>query len=93
MNRADGFGTVHRKIQHEDEPTRRSIEFHVRKVREVETGGMPTPLYSPITFEMNKQYTSFGCLHGSTSRLFVPLFEQKPKQIQLVTSEDLSDIF
>jgi hypothetical protein len=32
-------------------------------------------------------------LHGSTSRLFVPLFEQKPKQIPLVTSEDLSDIF
>lgn len=93
VNRADGFATVHRKIQHEDEPTRRSIEFHVRKVREVETGGMPTPLYSPISFEMNKQYTSFGCLQGSTSRLFVPLFEQQPAQIPLIPSTDLSEIF
>jgi hypothetical protein len=93
VNRADGFVTVHRKIQHEDEPTRRTIDFHVRKVREVESGGMPTPLFSPLTFEMNKHYTSFGCLQGSSSRLFVPLFEQRPQQIPLETSTDLSKIF
>ena len=93
VNRADGFATIHRKIQHEDEPTRRTIEFHMRKVREVETGGQPTGIYKPVLFEMSRQFTSFGCLQGDNSRLFVPLFEQRPQQIPLEETTDLSDIF
>lgn len=93
VNRADGFLSLHRKIQHQDEPTRRTIEFHVRKVREVETGGQPTGLYSPVLFEMSRQFTSFGALQGSNSRLFIPIFEQRPVQTLVLPSEDISDIF
>jgi hypothetical protein len=59
VNRADCFITIHRKVQAPDPMTRKTTEFHVRKVREVKTGGSPTPLDSPILFAMNVSKTSF----------------------------------
>lgn len=59
VNRADDFLTFHRKIQHPEPDVRRTIEFHVRKIRETETGGEPTPLDRPILFEMNGARNSF----------------------------------
>ena len=59
VNRADDFLTFHRKIQHDDPIMRKTIEFHVRKIRETETGGEPTPLYEPIMFEMNGAKNTF----------------------------------
>jgi hypothetical protein len=35
------------------------MELHVRKVREVETGGMPTPIDRPILFEMGQSDVTF----------------------------------
>lgn len=59
VNRADDFLTFHRKIQHPEPDIRRTVEFHVRKIRETETGGEPTPLDSPVRFEMNGARNSF----------------------------------
>ena len=59
VNRADCFITIHRKVQHPDHSQRKVTEFHVRKVRDVETGGEPTSLDDPIRFEMNTSRTAF----------------------------------
>ena len=59
VNRADCFLTIHRKVQAPDPHTRSMTELHVRKVREVETGGQPTPLEEPIKFTINLSHTGF----------------------------------
>lgn len=59
VNRADCFITIHRKVQHPIPADRKITELHVRKVRDVETGGEPTPLEDPIRFEMNTSRTAF----------------------------------
>lgn len=59
LNRCDMFLTFHRKVQHEDEYVRRTMELHVRKMREQESGGRPTASDSPILFEMSGDSTSF----------------------------------
>lgn len=49
-NRADDVFTIHRYTQH---PTDWMIsEIHVRKVKEVETGGRPTSIEAPIKLRM-----------------------------------------
>lgn len=51
-NKADDFGTVHRLVGH---PTDYMItEFHVRKIKETDTGGRVTPIDTPVKFEMYK---------------------------------------
>lgn len=49
--KADDFITIHRKVN--DELEWRKTEIHVRKIKEVETGGRPTPLNDPFLMEMN----------------------------------------
>ena len=71
VNRADGFLTFHRKIQHPIPQVRRTMEVHVRKCRETETGGEPTSLDKPILLEMNNSRTSFRLSNGQN--LFPPL--------------------
>jgi len=48
VNRADDFWVIHRYLQHPTEWINSLI--HVRKVKEVETGGRPTPIDDPIKF-------------------------------------------
>lgn len=56
-NKADDFLTIHRITQH---PTDWMVtEVHVRKIKDTETGGKPTPLDSPVKFEMYKGETAF----------------------------------
>lgn len=56
-NKADDFLTVHRVVGH---PTEWMItELHVRKIKETDTGGRPTPFDSPVKFEMYKGGTAF----------------------------------
>lgn len=46
VNRADDFIVIHRYIQH---PTEWMVNhIHIRKVKEIETGGRPTPIDEPI---------------------------------------------
>ena len=59
VNRADCFLTIHRKVQSPDHNTRKLTELHVRKVRETETGGYPTPIEEPYLMIMNSSQTGF----------------------------------
>lgn len=48
-NKADDFVTIHRLTQH---PTDWMItEFHIRKIKDTETGGRPSGLDAPVKFE------------------------------------------
>ena len=75
VNRSDCFITLHRKIQHPDVLQRRCIEMHVRKVREVDTGGKPTPYAQPMIFELNSTQSGFS-MHAPNQKLFTSLGEQ-----------------
>lgn len=46
VNRADDFMVIHRYTQHPSDWTQSHI--HIRKIKETETGGRPTPLDDPI---------------------------------------------
>ena len=72
VNRADCFMTIHRKVQAPDHEIRKMSELHVRKVREVETGGQPTPLEDPYVFCMNLSHTGFTNRIGKRS-LYEPI--------------------
>ena len=71
VNRCDSFLTFHRKIQSPDHDVRKTTELHVRKVREVETGGEPTPFDEPFRMIMNSSMTGYFCPAGGR-RLFTP---------------------
>lgn len=77
VNRADCFVTFHRKIQAPDPSIRKTMEFHVRKVRETETGGQPTSFDEPIYFEITPDHTGFyGQIGG---QLYRGLFDKQPE--------------
>tara|TARA_R110000751_G_scaffold192009_1_gene297605 strand:+ start:3124 stop:4941 length:1818 start_codon:yes stop_codon:yes gene_type:complete len=82
VNRADCFLTIHRKVQSQDHNIRRMSELHVRKVREVETGGLPTGYDNPYILTMNSSMTGF---HGWLSKesLFQPIDIQEDKPFEL----------
>jgi hypothetical protein len=75
VNRADCFITVHRKIQAEDHNLRKTTEWHVRKIREVETGGSPTPLSEPLNFRINTSATGFY-IEKTGDPLFAPISKE-----------------
>jgi len=57
VNRADDFWVVHRYVQH---PTDYMItHLHIRKVKEVETGGRPTPMDEPIQLRAIKNNVGY----------------------------------
>ena len=72
VNRADCFMTIHRKVQAMDPEIRKMSELHVRKVRDVETGGKPTPLDDPYCIMMNLSHTGFTTRIGQRA-LFKPI--------------------
>lgn len=100
VNRCDSFLTVHRKVQSPDHQIRKTTELHVRKVRNVETGGMQTPYNEPILFEMNTQATGFHVVGDGYKKLFAPIsndFDKyktfnKPEPMEIDLGE-LKDIF
>ena len=82
VNRADCFLTIHRKVQSQDPSIRKLSELHVRKVREGETGGQPTPLDEPYKVVMNLSHTGFtGWL--SKTPLFQPITISAPTQMPM----------
>ena len=81
VNRADCFITIHRKVQAGDTDTKRTAEFHVRKVRETETGGQPTPFDEPLKFVLNTQGTGFR-IKTTFKELFDPIqLKTEPEQM------------
>lgn len=59
-NRADDVFTIHRYTQHPTEWMYSDI--HVRKVKEVETGGRPTPIEEPVRLRMVRNNVGFEFL-------------------------------
>ena len=88
VNRADCFLTIHRKVQSPDHNIRKLTEIHVRKVRETETGGYPTPIEEPYTMIMNSSQTGFV-----SWLLKKPLFESIHFQSDKQNCIDFSDFF
>jgi hypothetical protein len=80
VNRSDDFLTFHRKVQAQDPLDRRTIEFHVRKVRETESGGTPTSVDDPIRFQMNTANSGFVDPYGKP--LFKSIFETRSEAVQ-----------
>ena len=89
VNRADCFITIHRKVQSPDHNIRKMSEFHVRKVREVETGGQPTPLDEPYRLLMNLSHTGFNSWE-TRGQLFQPIHFEGDKQNTIDFSEIIS---
>jgi len=81
VNRADCFITIHRKVQAPDHNIKKTTELHIRKVRETETGGQPTPIDDPITFTMNTSHTAFR-INTTGSELFQGVDKQFDKYKQ-----------
>lgn len=81
VNRCDNFLTFHRKIQHPEPHMRKTMEFHVRKIRETETGGSPTSYMEPILFEMNATKTGFTNSRGKL--MFESFGSGAPKQEEI----------
>lgn len=80
VNRSDDFCTFHRKVQAQDSIDRRTIEFHVRKIRETETGGSPTGVDDPIRFQMNLHNTGFVDSYGKP--LFTSILDERQQSVQ-----------
>jgi len=92
VNKSDNFLTFHRKIQHPEADMRRTVEVHVRKVREVESGGEPTSLDFPVLFEMNRQ--NVGFLNKFTGKpMFQSILKDEPVQKFIFEPSDIHDIF
>ena len=82
VNRADNFLTFHRKVNHDEPNMKRTMEFHVRKIRETETGGCPTGDSQPLTWRMSLDGTAF--INTKGDKLFTPLeIEEKQSEINL----------
>lgn len=72
-NKADDFLTIHRVTQH---PTDWMItEIHVRKIKDTETGGRPTPLDFPVKLEMYKNQCAFKERLDMGGELIDPIYE------------------
>lgn len=72
-NKADSFITIHRLTQHPDDWM--VTELHVRKIKDTETGGRPTPLEAPAKFEMYKGGCAFKERKEDGSRAIDPIAE------------------
>lgn len=72
VNRADDFWVIHRYLQHPTEWINSLI--HVRKVKEVESGGRPTPIEDPI--KLSSIPNNVGFEINGKKLIDVPLKEQ-----------------
>tara|TARA_R110001592_G_scaffold14653_1_gene65332 strand:- start:17492 stop:18415 length:924 start_codon:yes stop_codon:yes gene_type:complete len=79
VNRADDFMVIHRYIQHPADWTQSHI--HVRKVKEIETGGKPTSMDDPIRFQSMAGNVGFQ-INGNVI-LEKPIREEFKKVINL----------
>jgi len=77
-NRADDFFTVHRYVQHATDWM--WTEIHVRKIKETETGGIATPMDSPVRIRIVKGNCGFESDDG-----FNPVLDSYTPQISIIT--------
>ena len=58
VNRSDEFFVIHRYTQHPQHWI--YTDIHVRKIKELESGGRPTPLEDPVRLESTKGNCGFA---------------------------------
>jgi len=81
-SKASDFMTFHRKVQ--DSTEFRKMEIHVRKVKDTDTGGRPTPFVEPVILEMHD-----GCKYlESTGR--DPMAEWRGRDTQVKITANTS---
>ena len=80
--KADDFLTIHRRPNHTEKW--KDTEIHVRKIKETETGGRPSPFEEPFVFQMNDG-CGFATLQGfnpiAKMRNTSPIPKEEPKSI------------
>ena len=64
-NKADDFITCHRLTQHPNEWN--IMQIHIRKIKEMETGGRPTPMDEPVLIEMIPGGFGFQSVNSKTN--------------------------
>lgn len=64
-NKADDFITCHRLTQHPHEWM--VMQLHIRKIKEMETGGRPTPMDEPVLIEMISGGYGFQSVNSKTN--------------------------
>ncbi len=80
--KADDFLTIHRRPNHELDW--RKTEIHVRKIKEVETGGRPSPFQEPFVFQMDDGCgfsTPDGFNPIAKLRNMPPMPQEEPKSV------------
>lgn len=68
-NKADNTIVIHRQIWSKIPEEKFVTEIHVRKVRNQEVGGEPTPFDSPIRIKYRKDRTGFDIEHSYESKV------------------------
>jgi hypothetical protein len=84
-NKADGFLTIHRHLQHPKEWM--ITEIHNRKVKETETGGRVTPQLQPIKMTLNKNMCGFTVMNEmgySCDPIATFQSKNKPTQTEII---------
>ena len=61
VNRADDFMVIHRYIQHPKDWM--FTHLHIRKIKDVDTGGRPTSIDDPIQFKSIRNNVGFEINH------------------------------
>lgn len=80
-NRADDFVTFHRITQ--DPINKTQMQIHVRKIKETETGGEPTPLAEPVKLRMANNNDWFGFYDSNNNCPMQNIFNTTLKQPEL----------
>lgn len=81
-NKADDFLTIHRLVQHPNEWM--NTEIHVKKIKEMETGGKHTYFDSPVKLRMIRGGVGFEDMNGNNPVLkyWGDILPPEPKLIQ-----------
>lgn len=87
-NKADQFLTIHRYVQKKEEFL--FTEIHVRKVKEVETGGGVTPIDSPFKMMMINGFCGFSCKERHQNP--IKEFHNKNANIDIYTTDNGEDL-
>lgn len=86
-NRADEFITLHRLTQHPFESN--YTQLHVRKVKEYETGGKPTPLNEPIFLILDNRDGWFGFYDEDGKCVLKDIYQDRNNIKQEVIPEEV----
>lgn len=85
-NKADDFVTIHRETQ--DPQNWMCTQLHVRKIKEIETGGGYTPLEEPYILKMNINNCGFTDVYGND-----PILKWKQLSTRQVEIKETNNYF